>query len=141
MAHKAQFQFICSSERAQCFRAMYRLLLQGQRVSQGRNQQMQVAGCFLLGLLFDSEDGGDVLLRNVGLSLNDAALQHRRRTVHSHRHENLKSSRQHAFPIVNGSVVSNLFLAMTTSESSKCWQPLSLCDTKKYCKRNLSYQF
>jgi hypothetical protein len=33
---------------------------------------------FLRGLLFDPEDGGDIFLRNVGLSTTCMALQHRR---------------------------------------------------------------
>jgi hypothetical protein len=41
---------------------------------------------FLLGLLFDPKDGGDTFLRNVGLSPNYMAL-------HSHRHENLISTK------------------------------------------------
>jgi hypothetical protein len=42
---------------------------------------------FLLGLSFDSEDGGDMFLRNIGrLSREDS-------TLHNHRCENLKSYR------------------------------------------------
>jgi hypothetical protein len=33
---------------------------------------------FLLGLLFDPKDGGDMLRRNVGFSMNYTALQPRR---------------------------------------------------------------
>jgi hypothetical protein len=44
----------------------------------------------LLGLLFDSEDGGSTSLRNVG-TLPDYTGSHSRRSVHSHRCENLRS--------------------------------------------------
>jgi hypothetical protein len=40
-----------------------------------------VAG-FMLGLLFDPEDGGSILLRIVWLSLNYTSLQHKRPSLH-----------------------------------------------------------
>jgi hypothetical protein len=36
---------------------------------------------FLLSLLFDTEDGGDMFFRNIGLSLNCTALQPENQTL------------------------------------------------------------
>jgi hypothetical protein len=58
-------------------RGTYRLHLQGRRISQARNQREAcrkelasrvalLATCFMLGLFFDLEDGGDMFLRNFG---------------------------------------------------------------------------
>jgi hypothetical protein len=53
------------------FGAINRLHLQGRRVSQERNQQEEIlAAAYLLGLLFDLEDGGDMFFRNVTLFSN-----------------------------------------------------------------------
>jgi hypothetical protein len=42
------------------------------------NRFPPVSAGFLLDLLIGPEDGGDIFLRNVQLSLNYTALQHRR---------------------------------------------------------------
>jgi hypothetical protein len=48
------------------FRGMYRLRIQGGRISQTKNQHekvsMQSQAGFLLGLKFDPEDGGDIFI-------------------------------------------------------------------------------
>jgi hypothetical protein len=51
----------------QRFEGTYRLHLQDRRISRARNQLVTsfYAG-FLLGLFFDSENGGDMFLRKVG---------------------------------------------------------------------------
>jgi hypothetical protein len=66
----AVFQVLisCSSETDRRFGGTYRLLLQGWRVSQARNQQSRACAGFLHGLLFDPEDECDMVLRTVGLS-------------------------------------------------------------------------
>jgi hypothetical protein len=69
----------CCLEGILCFRGTYRLHLQDRRVSQGRNQKKYSASSagsvgFLLGLVFHTEDGGDMFLRNV-LSPNYTLLQ------------------------------------------------------------------
>jgi hypothetical protein len=53
------------------FRGTYRFHLHGRRIIRARNQCVALlATClhadFLLGLSFDTEDGGDMFLRNVG---------------------------------------------------------------------------
>jgi hypothetical protein len=53
------------------FGGRYRFNLQGLRISRARNQRENFSchvfsRCFLLGLFFDSEDRGDIFLRNVG---------------------------------------------------------------------------
>jgi hypothetical protein len=66
------------SERAHHFRGTDCLHLQGSRVSQARNSSLLTASAgFLLGILSNPEDGGDMSLQNIGLSLNYMALQHR----------------------------------------------------------------
>jgi hypothetical protein len=52
----------------QRFRGTYRLHLQGQRISQVRNQLclLPASTDFLLGLFFDFEDGGNMFHRNIG---------------------------------------------------------------------------
>jgi hypothetical protein len=67
------------------FGVTYRLHLQG-RISRERYQHeirweaglSPASAGYLLGLLFDPEDVGDIFLRNVGLSPNYKALQPRR---------------------------------------------------------------
>jgi hypothetical protein len=53
----------------------------------------------LLALLFDPEDGGDMLIQNVGVSLNYNLCNQEDRTIQSHRQKNIKSS------IANGKLV------------------------------------
>jgi hypothetical protein len=71
------------------FGGTHRLHIQGRRVSQTKNEQKQearsaelslppVSAGFLLGLLFDLEDGGKMFMRNVGFSPNYGAMQPRR---------------------------------------------------------------
>jgi hypothetical protein len=48
------------------------------KIKPSKMRQQPVFGNFLLCLLFDSEDGGDMLLRNVGLSHSYQALQPKR---------------------------------------------------------------
>jgi hypothetical protein len=51
---------------------------------------------FLLGLFFDTEDGGDMFLRNVGwLPADYMVLYPEDSTLHNHRCENLKSCKFH----------------------------------------------
>jgi hypothetical protein len=72
-----------------------RLHFQGRRISQARNQGEECGKLharFLLGLFFDTENGGDMFFRNVGwLSTDYTALYPRDRTLHSHSCEKLKS--------------------------------------------------
>jgi hypothetical protein len=69
----------CRQEGVLQLEGIYRLLLQGRRVSHVRNPKKQAANSagFLLGLLFDPEDRSDMFLLNVGLSPNYTGLQHR----------------------------------------------------------------
>jgi hypothetical protein len=61
----------CSSERARRFRGTYRLHLKGRRVSKQAYLTLTPAFVgFLLCLLFNPEDVGDMFLRNVWLSPN-----------------------------------------------------------------------
>jgi hypothetical protein len=62
------------------FRGTYRLHLQGRRISQARNQRESMWQADpMLGLFFNPEDGGDIVLRNVGwLSTEYTALYPRR---------------------------------------------------------------
>jgi hypothetical protein len=66
----------CSSERIPRFGATCHLFLRGRRVSQARNQQN--SAYIVLDLLFDPENGSDMLLRNVRLFPNYTGLQPRR---------------------------------------------------------------
>jgi hypothetical protein len=59
----------CSLERVQCVRGIFRFHHQRQRVSQARNQQKRVASQSSA-----EEDGGGMLLENVGLSPNYTLL-------------------------------------------------------------------
>jgi hypothetical protein len=63
-----------SSDIARCFGEIYCLRLQDRRVGQARNQQdlnlPPASTCFLLGFIFDPEDGGNNVTRNVRLSSN-----------------------------------------------------------------------
>jgi hypothetical protein len=54
---------LCSSEQAWHLGGTYCLCLQGQRLSQARNQQQ-------LGSIYDPEDGGNILLQIIGISPN-----------------------------------------------------------------------
>jgi hypothetical protein len=78
------------------FGGMYRLHLQGRRISRGRNQHALLVTCFhadfLLSLFFDPEDGGDMFPWNVGwLSTDYMANIPEDDTLHNHCCENLKS--------------------------------------------------
>jgi plasmid stabilization system protein ParE len=73
------------SEIARRFRRIYRLHLQGRKLSQANNQHKQLSSAcrplfsgFLLGLLFDPEEVGNLLPRNVWLYLNYKVWQYRR---------------------------------------------------------------
>jgi hypothetical protein len=71
----------CSLERDRRFGGTYRLHFQGRRVSQAWNQQLRLLPAsviFLFGLLFISEDGGDMFPRNVWFSPTHTALHSRR---------------------------------------------------------------
>jgi hypothetical protein len=68
---------LCSSETDFHFGVIYRLNLQGREVSQARKQMASYAG-FLLGFLYDPEDGSDNAFRNIGPSPNCTALESRR---------------------------------------------------------------
>jgi hypothetical protein len=69
-----------SWETARCFGEKCCVHQQGWKESHARNQQKQVASWagILLYLLFNPEDGGDMFLQNIGLSLDFNALQRRR---------------------------------------------------------------
>jgi hypothetical protein len=60
----------CSLEIAKRFGGIHHLHFQGRK--------SQSAICFLLNILFEPENGSNVLLRKVGLSLNYMALPPRR---------------------------------------------------------------
>jgi hypothetical protein len=71
----------CSSEKARHFGGTPYLHLQGPKVSQARNERISLPPAsfgYLLGLLFEPEAGGEIFLRNVEVSPNYTALQHRR---------------------------------------------------------------
>jgi hypothetical protein len=53
-----------------CFGATYRLHLQGRRISRAINQ-LESRWQAELSLFFDLEDGGDMLLQNIGLYSTD----------------------------------------------------------------------
>jgi hypothetical protein len=62
---------LCNSEKTRRFWVIYRLYLQGGILSQARKERKQTAR-------WNSEDGGNILLRNVGLSPNYTTLQPKR---------------------------------------------------------------
>jgi hypothetical protein len=67
------------SETVRCFSLAYFSHLQG------RKSELDACLCrCLLGLLFDPEDGGDMFLRNVGLSPNYTALHPRTLALQNH---------------------------------------------------------
>jgi hypothetical protein len=61
-----------SSERPTFWKNILPPHLQSQGVSQARKQKKQMADLNLLGSCFNPEDGGNVLLRNAGLSPNNS---------------------------------------------------------------------
>jgi hypothetical protein len=73
---------LCILERAGYFRGMYHLHLQGQTVRQSKKPARwalpSASASFLLGLLFNPEDGGNIYLLNVRLSLKYIVLQQKR---------------------------------------------------------------
>jgi hypothetical protein len=87
-------------ETAQCCRRIHHLHIQGQRVNQARNQQKKVGSWysdgFLLGLPFNHEDGGDMLLWNVVSELHGVTTQNI--LLFSQCHKNLKSNNSLPWP-------------------------------------------
>jgi hypothetical protein len=63
-----------------------------QNVGEARNQQSELAACFMLVSCFDPEDGGDMFLRKVGC-IHGTSQRYipEDRTLHNHHCENLKS--------------------------------------------------
>jgi hypothetical protein len=60
------------------------LLSSGHKLSQGRNKQKvahlasSARSLLVLGLIFDPDDGSDMLLENIGFSLKYTQLKHRK---------------------------------------------------------------
>jgi hypothetical protein len=73
---------------------------------------------FLLGLLSDPEDGGDMFLQNARLSPNYTALQPRRTSIHTHRCENLRSTKRVNWLLCNKKSLSNKRLDTCELQSS-----------------------
>jgi hypothetical protein len=78
-----------------CFVGTFCLHLCGRRLSQARNQQVNLS--LLPDSSFDPEDGGDIFLRDVGMSQNYIPLQPTWHSLHTHRRINLNSSKCHLY--------------------------------------------